>query len=154
MHFENGDISAGLVDGEGAGIDLDVDALVLSAEGLFEELVVVGGPDGVDGKARDEVVIAGLLGFLGELLDEQVVQLGAVAMAFVGVILGERDEIVFAIDLEVEVAGDAAHETFPIDETRGAGESGAGEECGAAFDEGVSVVANEGVGFDLGHTGL
>jgi len=108
----------------------------------------------VDRKARDELMIAGLLSFLGELLNQQVVQLRAIAVAFIGVILGKGNEIVFAIDLEVEVAGDAAHETFPIDETRGAGESGAGEEGGAAFDEGVSVVANEGVGFDLGHTGL
>jgi len=49
VHFEDGDIGAGLVDGKGAGIDLDVHALVLAAKGLFEELVVVGGPDGVDG---------------------------------------------------------------------------------------------------------
>lgn len=71
------------------------------------------------------------------------------AATFVDVELGDAEQIMLFVDAEANVAGDVAHQSRPIDEPCGDGQSCAGENSGVLVAQRLDVHIHEAV--DLGH---
>ena len=118
MHLVEDDVPPLLLHREVLVARLDVDADPGRLVRLFEQRIEIGRPDGADRKTGDDLVIAVPLGRLVERALEDLIQPRAIASPLVQVELRHRDEIVLAVQIELELARAVTQEALPVEEAR------------------------------------
>ena len=66
-------------------------------------------------------------------------------------VLGERDQVSFSVDVEPELLGDLSHETLPVDKARGVGHPGAEKERNGVGVHLALEVGQKGLAVDSRH---
>ncbi|MDF3983077.1 hypothetical protein P3W24_12305 [Luteibacter sp. PPL201] len=128
VHLVEHDVPLGHCGWQLGGAVLGIDDFADALESLLDEAVVVRCPPSANRQARENTVVLGRLEVLRKFGDQQLVQAVPVGRIVVGVVLGEGDEVHFAVDVELKVICDGTQEVLPVDEPGAHRKARAGED--------------------------
>src|SRR6266540_7231481 len=80
VHLEEGDVASSLGVSELILAMLHINALVLAVQGIFYQVVIIGGPDRIDRQSSDQPMVRGWLRVFRELIDENLIETPSAAL--------------------------------------------------------------------------
>ena len=153
VHLEEGDIRVRQAVEQVGFAMLHVHGFRGIGVSLFQQCVVVGRPNRVDGQAGNPAVAVRQRGPVAKLLDDLSVEAAAVVVPVVFV-LCEGNEVVLLVHVQFQVGGDVAQQPAPVHKSSADRHARTNEQRGLVVEDGFREVPEQLFVGDFSHDAI